>query len=54
MNDRVIRVIRVGNAYEPPEARAWRAMFPQPCVTEQELRAALAWLKSQWWGGGVG
>lgn len=42
-----VRVIRVGNAYEPPEARAWRAMFPAQCLTERELRAALAWLKSR-------
>ena len=24
-----VRVIRVGNAYEPPEARAWRALGGQ-------------------------
>ena len=40
-----VRVIRVGNAYEPPEAHALRAMFPAQGVTERELRAALAWIK---------
>lgn len=43
-----VRVIRVGNAYEPPEARAWRAMFPAQCVTERELRAATRWTPAEW------